>query len=67
MGFGQDPNTGEQLERLYPKFTTTAERVERRFTCIPVNLTPEEAAAQSALVEVEETAKSTSAPLRDSI
>lgn len=63
MGFGQDPNTGEQLGRPYRRFATAAKRVERRFERLPEGLTPEEAAAQAALIEAEEAAKPTGAPV----
>ena len=63
MGFGQDPNTGEQLGRPYRKFATATERVERRLNRLTVNLSPDEVAAQMVLIEAEEAAKPTGAPV----
>ena len=63
MGLGQDPNTGEQLGRPYRKFATAAERVKRRLSRLSENLTSEEAAAQEVLIEAEEAAKPTGAPV----
>ena len=63
MGFGQDPNSGEQLGRPYRKFATPAERVEHRLGKLSDTLTGEERAAQVALIEAEEAAKPTGAPV----
>lgn len=62
MGFGQDPNSGEQLGRQYRKFATAAERVERRVEKLPDALTDVERATQTALIEAEEASKPTGAP-----
>ncbi|MGO1316797.1 MAG: MobF family relaxase [Cellulomonadaceae bacterium] len=63
MGFGQDPNSGEQLGRPYRKFATAAERVERRLRKFSDALTGEERATQTALIEAEEAGKPTGAPV----
>ncbi|MGP9604775.1 MobF family relaxase [Brachybacterium sp. AOP42-E1-35] len=63
MGFGQDPNSGEQLGRPSRTFATATERVERRLDKLSDALTDEERAAQTALVEAEEAAKPTGAPV----
>ena len=63
MGFGQDPNTGEQLGRPYRKFAGAAERVQRRLEQLPESLTAQERTAQMALIEAEEAQKSTGAPV----
>lgn len=63
MGFGRDPNSGEQLGRPYRKFATAAERVDRRLEKLPDTLTDEERATQTALIEAEEAAKPTGAPV----
>jgi len=54
MGFGQDPNSGEQLGRPYRKFATATERVGRRVEKLSDALADEERAAQAALIEAEE-------------
>jgi len=63
MGFGQDPNSGEQLGRPYRKFATAAERIERRVEKLRDSLTDEERAAQTALIEAEEAGKPTGTPV----
>uniref|UniRef100_UPI003898F489 MobF family relaxase n=1 Tax=Microbacterium saperdae TaxID=69368 RepID=UPI003898F489 len=63
MGHGQDPNSGEQLGRPYRKFATAAERVDRRQGKLSDSLTDEERATQTALIEAEEAAKPTGAPV----
>lgn len=63
MGYGQDPNTGEQLGRPYRKFATAAERVQRRLDKLPETLTADERATQVGLIEAEEAAKPTGAPV----
>ncbi|MFI8632316.1 MobF family relaxase [Microbacterium sp. NPDC077663] len=63
MGFGQDPVTGAQLGRPYRKFATTQQRIERRITSLPDDLDPADRAEQQALIEVEEHAKVTGAPV----
>jgi conjugative relaxase-like TrwC/TraI family protein len=63
MGFGQDPNSGEQLGRPYRNFTTAAERVERRVEKLSDVLSGEERGTQTALIEAEEAAKPTGAPV----
>ncbi len=63
MGYGQDPTSGEQLGRPYRKFATTSERVQRRIDKLPESLTAEERAAQVGLIEAEEAAKPTGAPV----
>lgn len=63
MGYGQDPNSGEQLGRAYRKFATTAERVQRRIDQLPKSLPPGEWATQQALIEAEEAQKPTNAPV----
>ena len=63
MGFGQDPNSGEQLGRPYRKFATATERVERRLSKLSESLTVEERAIQTALIEAEEARKPTGAPV----
>lgn len=63
MGLGQDPNTGEQLGRPYRKFASAAERVQRRIDRLPEDLTLAEVSAQTALIETEEAAKPTGAPV----
>ena len=63
MGFGRDPSSGEQLGRPYRKFATAAERVDRRLEKLPDTLTGEERAIQTALIEAEEAAKPTGAPV----
>ncbi|GGM49704.1 MobF family relaxase [Microbacterium saperdae] len=63
MGFGQDPNSGEQLGRPYRKFATAAERVERRLGKLSDALTEEQRATEAALIEAEEASKPTGAPV----
>lgn len=63
MGFGQDPNSGEQLGRRYRRFATAAERVERRLEKLPDTSTDEEQATQTAMIEAEEALKPTGAPV----
>lgn len=63
MGYGQDPSTGEQLGRPYRKFATATERVERRIEKLPEALAAEERATQVGLIEAEEAAKPTGAPV----
>ncbi|MBL3686214.1 conjugal transfer protein [Leucobacter zeae] len=63
MGYGQDPNTGEQLGRPYRKFATATERAERRIALLPNSLAPGERAVQRALIEAEEAQKPTNAPV----
>ena len=63
MGYGQDPTTGEQLGRPYRRFATTAERIERRLEKLPADLSPDDRAAQIALIEAEEVGKPTGAPV----
>lgn len=63
MGYGQDPNTGEQLVRPYRKFATAVERVQRRLEKLPEALTADERATQVGLIEAEEAAKPTGAPV----
>jgi len=63
MGFGQDPVTGGQLGRPYRKFATTQERVERRNAGLPDTLSPAERAEQRVMIEAEEQAKPTGAPV----
>lgn len=63
MGFGRDPNSGEPLGRPYRKFATAAERVDRRLEKLPDTLIGEERATQTALIEAEEAAKPTGAPV----
>ncbi|MGO1315428.1 MAG: MobF family relaxase [Cellulomonadaceae bacterium] len=63
MGHGQDPNSGEQLGRPYRKFATASERIARRVANLPDTLADEERAAQTALIEAEEAAKPTGAPV----
>ncbi len=63
MGFGQDPNSGEQLGRPYRMFATAAERVERRAEKLPDTLTDEERATQTVMIEAEEAGKPTGAPV----
>lgn len=63
MGYGQDPSTGEQLGRPYRKFATASQRVERCIAKLPVTLTTEERATQVGLIEAEEAAKPTGAPV----
>lgn len=63
MGYGQDPNTGEQLGRPYRRFATTAERIERRLEKLPEALSPHERAAHTGLIEAEEAGKPTGAPV----
>ena len=63
MGFGQDPNTGEQLGRPFRKFATASDRVERRLTRLRRDLTPAEISTQTALIEAEEAGKPTGAPV----
>ena len=63
MGYGQDPNNGEQLGRPYRTFATATERVERRLKKLSDSLTDEERATQTTLIEAEEAAKPTDAPV----
>lgn len=63
MGYGQDPTSGEQLGRPYRKFATATERVQRRIDKLPELLTTEERATQVRLIEAEEAAKPTGAPV----
>lgn len=63
MGFGQDPNSGEQLGRPYRKYATATERFARRLGKLSDLLTDEERAAQAALIEAEEAGKPTGAPV----
>lgn len=63
MGYGQDPTTGEQLGRPYRKFATATERVQRRVEDLPETLTADERATQVGLIEAEEAAKPTGAPV----
>ena len=63
MGYGQDPNSGEQLGRPYRKFATTAERVQRRIDKLPETLTAEEREAEAGFIEAEEAVKATGAPV----
>lgn len=63
MGSGQSPTTGERLGRLYRKFATATERVQRRVEKLPETLTADERATQVGLIEAEETAKPTGAPV----
>ncbi|CAN7380820.1 relaxase domain-containing protein [Microbacterium foliorum] len=63
MGFGQDPVTDEQLGRPYRKFATTQARVERRLSGLPDTLSPAEQAEQRIMIETEEHAKPTGAPV----
>lgn len=63
MGYGQDPNTGEQLGRPYRRFATTAERIERRLEKLSGDLSPDKRAAHIALIEAEEAGKSMGAPV----
>src|SRR5690606_13447163 len=63
MGYGQDPSTGEQLGRPYRKFATAAERVQRRVERLPDTLTADQRATQVGLIEAEEVAKPTGAPV----
>ena len=63
MGYGQDPTTGEQLGRPYRKFATANDRVQRRLTRLPEDLTPAELSVQTALIEAEEAGKPTGAPV----
>lgn len=63
MGYGQDPNTGEQLGRPYRKFATATQRVARRVQKLPDTLIAEERATQIDLIEAEEAAKPTGAPV----
>ncbi|WP_449278958.1 MobF family relaxase [Leucobacter sp. GX24907] len=63
MGYGQDPSTGGQLGRPYRKFATPTERVQRRIEKLPETLTAEERATQVRLIEAEEAAKPTGAPV----
>lgn len=63
MGYGQNPTTGEQLGRPYRKFATAMDRVQRRVEKLPETLTAEERATQVGLIEAEEAAKPTGAPV----
>ncbi|WP_263970271.1 relaxase domain-containing protein [Gulosibacter chungangensis] len=63
MGHGQDPTTGEQLGRPYRKFATATERVQRRVENLPDALSADERATQVGLIEGEEAAKPTGAPV----
>ncbi|MEB4613729.1 MobF family relaxase [Leucobacter sp. M11] len=63
MGYGQDPSTGSQLGRPYRKFATATERVQRRVEKLSVALTADERATQVGLIEAEEAAKQTGAPV----
>ena len=63
MGYGQDPNTGEQLGRPYRKFATATERAQRRVEKLPETLTTDERATQVKLIEAEEASKPTGAPV----
>lgn len=63
MGFGQDPVTGGQLGRPYRKFATVQQRIERRLKVLPDSLSAAEQAEQQALIEAEEHAKPTGAPV----
>ena len=63
MGFGQDPNTGEQLGRPYRKFSSASDRVQRRVERLAEDLTPSEIALQAAMIEADESGKPTGAPV----
>ncbi|MGP9662637.1 MULTISPECIES: MobF family relaxase [Micrococcales] len=63
MGYGQNPTTEEQLGRPYRKFATASDRVQRRLTRLPENLTPAALSTQTALIEAEEASKPTGAPV----
>lgn len=63
IGNGQDPNTGEKLGRPYRKFATAKVRYERRLKRLPENLAPDEAASQAMLIQIEEAAKPSGAPV----
>lgn len=63
MGYGQDPSTGAQLGRPYRQFATAAERVQRRVDKLPEVLTADERSTQVGLIEAEEAAKPTGAPV----
>ncbi|PRI10486.1 conjugal transfer protein [Leucobacter massiliensis] len=63
MGYGQDPISGEQLGRPYRKFAPSGERSQRRIEKLSESLTEEERAIEVGLIEVEEAAKSTGAPV----
>ncbi|MGO2933363.1 MobF family relaxase [Microbacterium sp.] len=63
MGFGQDPNSGEQLGRPYRKFATATERVERQLGKLSDALTEEQRETEAALIEAEEASKPTGAPV----
>lgn len=63
MGHGQDPTSGEQLGNPYRKFAIATERVQRRIEKLPESLTGEERATQVGLIEAEEAAKPTGAPV----
>lgn len=63
MGYGQDPNSGEQLGRPYRRFATASERAQRRVALLPESLPVGERAAQQALIEADEAQKPTNAPV----
>lgn len=63
MGFGQDPTTAEQLGRPFRTFASASERVKRRVNALSAGLPAGERAAQATLIEAEEAAKPTGAPV----